>query len=368
MDALVIGGGAIGCSIAYHLQKAGAQVTLADRERIGGGASSAAAGMLAPFAESSQPGPFSRLAQLGLAAFNEQAAALIEESGIDFEYRRDGILRVAESDEEEARLRAALPWQRQSGAEAEWLAAGVLARLEPRLAPGIRGALFTRNEGHVNPARLTAALATAAARLGARPLEGCRIEGFERQGARLLAARWSGGALQADHFVLAGGAWSERLSHELDLTIPVYPVRGQMAALAQIPAAVRHIVYSHDGYLVPKSDGSIWVGATEETDAGYDASVTAARLRWLLGAACRLVPDLGSARYLRSWAGLRPCAPDLLPILGPLPGFDNVSIATGHFRNGILMSLVTGRLLAEQITFGLAPPDLLAFSPARFSH
>lgn len=368
MDVLVIGGGVVGCSIAYHLQRSGAQVTLAEQGRIGSGASSAAAGMLAPLAESHEPGPFSRLAQLGLRAFHEQAEELIGESGIDFEYRRDGILRVAEQETEQGELRATLPWQRESGAVVRWVEGRELAELEPSLSTQIRGALYTEREGHVNPARLTAALAAAAVRRGAQLFEGCKVEGFERNGSRLTAVLSSSGRLRFEQVVVAGGAWTGAFAQSLGIAVPVHPVRGQMAALEQIPMAVRHIIYSHNGYLVPKSDGSVQVGATEEDDAGYDASVTASGLHWLLGAACRLVPALTGARYLRSWAGLRPCSPDRMPIIGPLPNYRNALIATGHFRNGILLSLVTGRLVAELLRSGRMPAELEAFSPSRFSH
>ncbi len=166
----------------------------------------------------------------------------------------------------------------------------------------------------------------------------------------------------AEHLVLAGGAWSAPWGTELGTRLPVFPVRGQMVALSQPVPAVRSIIYSADGYLVPKGDGSVYVGATEEDEAGFDASVTAAGLRWLLGAAARLVPRLEGARVLRSWAVLRPSTPDRLPLIGPLPGLTNVTLATGHFRNGILLSLITGRLVAEQILGDHHSPDLAAFS------
>lgn len=367
MHVLVVGGGVIGCSIAYYLQRAGAQVTLAERARIGSGTSAAAAGMLAPLAESHDPGPFARLALLGLDAFHAEADEIIAESGVDFEFRRDGVLRVAESPEEESRLRGLLAWQPGGDLAVEWLDRDALARLEPALAAGVSAALYTPHEGHVNPSRLTAALASAASRRGAVIREGTAVQGFERAGARIVAVQAGHETIHADQIVLAGGVWSAGLPVDAGVSLPVAPVRGQMAAIQMTPAPIRRVIYSQHGYLVPKADGSVYVGATEEDGAGFDITVTVDGLRWLLGAAERLVPALAGAAYLRSWAGLRPCTPDRLPLLGPVEGLENVTVATGHFRNGILLSLVTGRLLADFLTSGTLPAELAPFSPARFN-
>jgi glycine oxidase len=366
MHVLIAGGGVVGCAIAYELSRAGAEVTLVERGRIGAGASSAAAGMLAPLAESSDPGAFSRLALLGLDAFDRQSGELVEESGIDFEFRYDGVLRVAESATEEKRLQGLVAWQSEQRA-AHWLDRLALTQVEPNLSEKVRGALYSPQEGHVNPSRLTAALANAAARRGAAILEGHEIVGIDRKGRRVTAVDTSKGVLAADQFVLAGGAWMGRLSAGSGFNLPITPVRGQMLAVHRTPAPIRHIVYSKDGYLLPKPDGSIWVGATEEHDAGFDASVTVDGMRTLLGSAVRLVPDLADASYIRSWAGLRPHFADGLPVLGPVRDFDNLHVAAGHFRNGILLSLITGRLMADLITSGIPPPELTPFLPDRFS-
>jgi glycine oxidase len=367
MHVLVVGGGAIGCSLAYYLRRAGAEVTLLERERIGSGASSAAAGMLAPLAESHEPGPFAQLALRGLELFHSDANEIMSESGIDFEFRRDGVLRVAENDEEAERLRRILSVQPANGPPVEWLDRPALRALEPALAPSMVGALYTPREGHVNPVRLTAALAAAAARRGALILEGTPLLRLDRDDRRVTSAQTGRAAIAADHVVLAGGAWMGAMRGALGSSVPVAPVRGQMAALMLTPSPIRRVVYSHNGYLVPKADGSIFVGATEEHDAGFDTTVTARGLRSLLDVAERLVPALSGAAYLRSWAGLRPCAPDRMPIIGLLSGYDNVTVAGGHFRNGILLSLVTGRLLADFLTTGTLPAELASFSPARFT-
>jgi glycine oxidase len=366
MLALIAGGGVIGCAIAYELSRAGADVTLMERAHIGAGASSAAAGMLAPLAESPDPGMFFRLALAGLKAFDEHARELVDESGVDFEFRRDGVLRVAESDEESDRLRSIATLQRES-TNARWMGRDDVTQLEPALSESVIGALYSPHDGHVNPGRLTAALATAAARNGARIIEGEQVTSFVIDRSRVVAVRAKAETVSADHFILAGGSWVSALCESAGLTVPITPVRGQMLAVRATPAPIRRIVYSHAGYLVPKPDGSIWVGATEEPDAGFEAGVTVEGLRFLLSAAGRLVPALDAAAYLRSWAGLRPLAPDRLPVLGTAPGFDNLHLAAGHFRNGILLSLVTGKLMAQLILTGCQPEELSAFSPSRFA-
>jgi glycine oxidase len=364
---MVVGGGVIGCAIAWHLQRSGAKVTLLERGRIGDGASSAAAGMLAPFAESSRSGPFADLATLGLDTFVRRAEELRAASGIDFQFHQDGILRVAETTEQAEALQQAMRWQNEAGAAMEWLDQAELADFEPGLASTVLGGVYSPSEGQVNPALLVQALASAATASGTQIIENCEVQGFRRKADGVSALLLPTGELPAEQVVLAGGAWSAAWCRDLGHAIPLYPVRGQMVALSQPLSAVRHIVYSRDGYLVPKADGSVFVGATEEETAGFDSSVTAGGLGWLLAVAGRLAPRLAQARMLRAWAGLRPGTADHLPLIGSLPGLTNVTLAAGHFRNGILLSLITGELVAQQILQQSDSPQLAAFAPARLT-
>lgn len=366
MQVVVVGGGVIGCAVAYFLRREGLGVTLVEQGRIGQAASAAAAGMLAPSAESVNTGPLQGLARAGLQAFERYHAEISSESGIDFEFRRDGVLRIAESDEEAISLRKTLARQATGDLTAHWLDRVDLKSLEPNLSEDVTGAILAPGEAHVNPLRFTEALAAAASRRGARLLEGCTAEAFETDGNRVAAIRHHGGRIEADYFVIANGAWAGLWQQKLGVPTPIFPVRGQMAAISLLPPPIRHVVFSRSGYLVPKADGSIYVGATEEEEAGYNPSVTTEGLRWLLASAERLVPALADGVYLRSWAGLRPCSRDRLPLLGPLPPFSNLALACGHFRNGILFSLVTGEIIARQLAGGQAVAELQPFSPARF--
>ncbi|MBI4497630.1 MAG: glycine oxidase ThiO [Chloroflexi bacterium] len=365
-EVVVVGGGAIGGAVAYALSRAGVRVTLLEARRIGDGASGAAAGMLTPLAEAPQPGPFADLALHSLRRFPALAQELREVAGMDIEYVPSGVLRVATSEEHERTLQEALTWQRALGLDLRWLGPEQVRSLEPDLAPEVRGGVFSPEEGHVHSLRLTEALAQAAARLGATVRVGTPVVGLTRHNGRVTGVRTAEGAVAADQVVLAAGSWTGLLAHELGVAAPVRPVKGQILSLALVPCPLRRVVYgSGVGYLVPRRDGSVVVGATQE-EVGFDMRVTAQGLAALLRGATQLVPALAGAEVRQTGAGLRPGTPDGLPILGPVPGWEGISIASGHFRNGILLSPITGHLMAELITTGKTSLPLDPFSPGRF--
>lgn len=364
-DVAVVGGGVIGCAVAWCLAREGVRVSVFERGTIGGEASGVSAGILAPLAESAAPGPFVELALAGLRAFDEELAALRETSGLDPEYRRCGVLRLAMDEAEVRALQEAAAWQANARLELRWLEPRQVASLEPGLAI-CRGALLSPREGHVHPARLTLALATAAARCGAALyqqsppalpwVEGGRLRGLMLDGERRAFAT----------VVLAAGAWSGAWAALLGLHLPVRPVKGQMLLLRAVPPPVRHVVFSGHSYLVPRADATVYVGATQE-EAGFDHRVTLAAVQALAAHAAALVPALESAEVVGMGAGLRPGSADGLPIIGRTQGLENLVLATGHFRNGVLLSLITGRLVAALVQG--RPPELPidSFSPARFT-
>lgn len=365
-EVVVVGGGVIGCAIAWELARAGARVTVVERGAVGAEASSAAAGMLAPLAEGITPGPFLDLMLASLARFPTLAATLHAETGIDVELCTEGLLRLALSEEQAATYQAALAWQQARGLPVRWLTAEELRALVPAATPAAVGAVFSTAEPHVNPVRLTTALARAAAQRGVRILEHTAARGLLRVGARVVGVQLVDRGLPADHVVIAAGAWAGELAAWLGRPVPVAPVRGQMVALRPRAPLFAHTLYAPHGYLVPKRDGTVYVGATVE-EAGFDCRVTAEGLATLLDLARRLVPALADATFERAWAGLRPGSPDQRPILGPVPGVEGVSLAVGHFRNGILLAPITGELLAQHV---LGQPTTLPLGPfelARFA-
>jgi glycine oxidase len=261
----------------------------------------------------------------------------------------------------------ALEWQESQGLEIHWLDTPALRELEPAITPEVRGALFSPEEGHVRSPRLTTALAVAAGRKGAQVRQGMPVSGLLTEGKRVIGVQTPSGNVLAGQVVLAAGPWTAMLTADLSIALPVRPVKGQLLALAAMPAPLQHVIYcTGTGYLVPKADGTIVVGATQE-ETGFDKRVTVRGVNWLLDGAVRLVPGLGNAEVRDLWAGLRPGSPDGSPILGAVPGWSGVTLATGHFRNGILLAPITGKLIAELLTTGKTSRDITPFSLTRFA-
>jgi glycine oxidase len=364
-DVIVVGAGAIGSSIAYHLAKAGARVVILDRGRAGGQASGASAGVLAPLAESSGPGPFMDLAVESLRLFQPLSDELRERTGMDIGHRFCGLVRVALTDTEERELRHRRIWQEASGIRVAWLDPQRTAELEPLVTPDLRGSLFYEQEQQVSPLPLVQALVRAAADLGVTVREGAGAESLLIEGDRVVGVGLGSERIRAPEVVLANGAWAASWSETLRTPLPVRPVRGQMVALRTVASSVRHIVWSRDGYLVCKAEGLTYVGATEE-EVGFDARPTVEGVSGLLALVPRLVPGLKDAAFSHAWAGLRPGTPDRLPLLGRIPGWRGVSIAAGHFRNGILLAPITGVLISDLLRDGRLRMELNPFDPGRF--
>ena len=362
-DAVVVGGGVVGAAVAWSLARAGLAVVLLERGALAGQASGVAAGMLAPLSESPDDGPLRRAGLASLALFPALVAELYEASGIDAEWVESGCLRVPADDAEAEALR------RRADDELRWLDSAEIARLAPGLSAEHRqrGALLAPREGHVRSALLTRAFAAAAAARGARVELGVAVHGLLRDGERVCGVASSAGDRPAGFVVLCPGSFAASFAPWLGpaARIPVEPVRGQLVALEPAPAsAPRSIVWGQGAYLVPKRDGSLVVGATVER-VGFDSGTTAGGVASLLAAARALVPGLESARFLGAAAGLRPDTPDHLPLVGAWPGAPGVALATGHYRNGVLLAPLTGQLVADGVLGkGWAEP---AFDPARFA-
>ncbi|HZS02302.1 MAG TPA: glycine oxidase ThiO [Chloroflexota bacterium] len=365
-DVAVVGGGVIGCAVAYYAARAGARVVLLERNALGAEASGAAAGMLAPLAEDAQPGPFLDFAVASLGRYAALAEALRAESGIDIELQTAGLLRLALDDAEADHYRAGLGWQAELGLAVRWLDAAEARAREPLLPPGVRGAVYSESEHQVNPTRLVEALARAAAARGAGLRVGAPVRGLLRQGEQVVGVRLADEDVPAGHVVVATGAWAAASGDWLGVPLPVAPVKGQMVAVRPLGPLPRYTLYGRRGYLVPKADGTVHVGATVE-QAAFDRRVTAAGVSTLLGLLPALAPSLAEGTFVRAWAGLRPGTPDHRPLLGPVPGLRGVSLATGHYRNGILLAPITGEVVA-QAALGLPTSlPLEPFAVARFA-
>lgn len=364
-DVIIVGAGVVGCSVAYHLARMGVKgILVLDRGQIGGEASGAAAGMLAPQCEAASPGPFLDLCLAARRYYERLEPELKELTRIDIEYLGWGILYLLDEEGDEA-AEGRYRWQRELGLAVERLTPEEVSKLEPGLTKEIGGALFFPGDHHVNNTELIRALAQAARSLGVRIVEACPVTGFLYEGDKVAGIRTPDEIYTTAHIVLCSGAWSGQLGALLGRRIPVEPARGQIlyAELPELP--LRHPVWGKGGYLVPRLNGGLIVGSTVEY-VGFEKSVTLEGIRRLSELTLSLLPGLAPQPFTRAWAGLRPHSKDGLPLIGPLTDLEGLSIATGHFRNGILLGPLTGRLVSESILGEQTSFPLEAFSPKRF--
>jgi glycine oxidase len=366
MKAIVVGGGIIGSAVAWRLAREGAEVTLLERGGLGREASWAAAGMIAPQAEAQARGPFFDLCMLARERFGASVEALRAESGIDPEYDEDGILYVGFDAAEGAELAERARWQRAAGGKVTEISPGEARRLEPALSSEIVCALYMPNDRRTDNRKLTRAFATAAAAKGAKLIEGVRVESIAIKSGRASGVRLHDGKeLAADFVINAAGAWAGDIRGLEDDRVATFPVRGQMLCFEGLGLMAGPSVFSLRGYLVPRRDGRVIAGSTME-EAGYDTRVTLAGIAGIAAGAHRMLPAIGGAAFREAWAGLRPATRDFLPVLGVSPSAADVLYATGHFRSGILLSALTGEIIAD-LVFGRQPAiELEPFSPARF--
>ncbi|QTZ95979.1 glycine oxidase ThiO [Streptomyces auratus AGR0001] len=375
-DVLVLGGGIIGLVTAWRAAGRGLTVAVAD-PAPGGGAARVAAGMLAAVSELHYGEQ--TLLGLNLASarrYPEFTRELEEAGGQRIGYRRCGTLAVALDADDRAHLRELHALQIRSGLDSQWLTGRECRRLEPMLAPGVRGGLRVDGDHQVDPRRLASALLVACERAGVDFHRG-RAARLTVAGGRATGAELADGTrLSAGQVVLAAGSESGRLAGVPDGVLPpVRPVKGQVLRLRlpKVPAGspaflsrtVRAVVRGGPLYLVPRASGELVVGATSE-ELGWDTTVTAGGVYELLRDAHELVPGITELPLVETCAGLRPGSPDNAPLLGPteLPG---LQLACGHFRNGVLLTPVTGDAMAESLVTGSLPDVARPFSPARFS-
>lgn len=356
VDVAVVGAGVIGLSVAWHAARSGASVrvldpSLAAAPRDGEGVASwAAAGMLAPVTEVHY-GEESLLTLNRAAAerWPAFAAELTGASGVDIGYRSSGTLSIARDGDDLAALDELATYQDKLGLEVERVRAREARRLEPALSPRIRGGLLVRGDHSVDNRALVRALREACV----------------RSGVELVAERVEDvAALAAGQVVVAAGAATTRLLPD----VPIRPVKGQLLHLRGPAPLLSRTVRGEDVYLVPRADGRLVAGASVE-ERGFDLAVTAGAVHELLRAARELVPDVDELELVGTAVGLRPGSPDNAPLLGPVtagPG-RSVVVAAGHYRNGVLLSPITGELLAEYLRTGTMPDLAAAFSPDRFS-
>ena len=365
----VVGAGVIGLSIAWRLAAAGCRVEVFDRAAAGRGASHAAGGMLAACVET-EPGeesllPLTRASQDLWPAF---AAELEAASGMAVDLRSEGTMVIALNADDAAKVRFLHDFQTGLGLPVEWLSGAEVRRREPYLQPGVAGALFCDGDHQVDNRKVAAALHAAALGAGAVIHEHTEVTRIEIRGGRAVGVRVGVRMVEADRVVLAAGAWSgsiEGLSPAV--RPPVRPVKGQMLCLrmdARMPL-LRHVVWTPGTYLIPRLDGRLLIGATTE-ERGFDDRLTAGGQFALLEGAWRALPGIAELPIEESWAGFRPGSRDDAPILG-LSEVEGLVYATGHHRNGILLTPVTADSVARLILTGKTDPVIRPFALDRFA-
>ncbi len=362
-DAVIVGGGLIGVSIAWRLAQQNLRVLVLDKSIPGSEASAAAAGILSPKAESASPSPLFWISEASLRAYPAFADELKESTGVDIELSLGGVISVARNQAEMKKLNQHVQWQFEMELNVERLAADEVAVLEPRLDPAVTGGVLYPKDGQVENVRLTKAAIMAASRSGVRFVTGDPVQRILHRKGRVEGVESAGGRVDSRVVVNSAGAWAA-FDRSLPFPVPVGPARGEILALSSTVLPER-VVYSQGVYLVPRRDGRVILGATTEFE-NYDKTVKAGAVLELLGNAVNLMPELRGARFGKVWAGLRPYTPDRLPILGPSP-IEGLFYATGHFRNGILLTPLTARVLSELIVAGTTDVDLSPFSVCRFS-
>ena len=358
----------MGLGIAWRLAQADCSVTIYDRGEAGHGASWAAAGMLAAAVET-EPGEeellvLTRESQRMWPGFAREIEAA---SGISVDYRDEGTIVIALTRDDAEQLRHAYDFQKSLDLELEWLSGAEARRREPHLRPGIPGAVFSPRDHQVENRLLVRSLAEAARRTGVMLYEHLPVREVEVIGGRACAVVTEHGRDPADVVILAAGAWSREIAGIPPAHLPpVRPIKGQMLALRMDPAAplLRHVIWAPRSYLVPREDGRLIIGGTVE-ERGFDDTLTAGGLLALLEGAWRAVPGIEELPVAETWVGFRPGSRDDAPMLGP-SGIDGLVVATGHHRNGILLTPLTAETVSAYVLTGRLPPILQPFSPERF--
>jgi glycine oxidase len=365
-DVAIIGGGAAGCAVAYYLAQSGVQSIIIEREGIGNQASGYSAGGLNPLTGVGIPGPLGAFAwecfQLHLGLY----AALKDLSGIDYQHRTVAKIDLALEESEVQGLRATVDlFQGVDGFEARWLEPQEIAKVEPRIGPGVLGGVYEYGNNAVDSHNLTRAFAAAAEKMGSTVRAG-NVRSLEGSGGKIDRVILADGEISCGQVVLAMGPWSRRAESWLGVYIPVDPLKGEIIRLENNGEPFQHDISGGGGAIYPKLDGLNWCGTTEDWK-GFDREPSEQVAREIRQQVARLVPDLADAKLVKHTACLRPVTPDWLPVLGRASGWDNVYLATGAGKKGILLATGIGKSVADLITTGETSFSIQGYSPERFA-
>jgi len=355
----IVGGGVIGCAIAFALARATSlRIVVFERGRPGCEASNAAAGVLAVASAHARQGVLLDLRRRSAAMFPELVRELEEETDIDLGYRQTGLISLAFSEAAAAELQDLVQHRNAQGLPCQLLTPDEARALEPALSPYLQAAALFPDDRSINNERMVAALVIAARNRGVAFRSDHVVRALSAAG-RTVKLQLESGPFEAGLAIITAGAWSGELLAPLGIKVPLRPARGEMTAIQPCGWTLRHTVTADTGYLVPRGSGEVLIGSTTAF-VGFDARVTPEGLATLLTSAAAMVPRIAGTAPLRSWAGLRPCPTIRRPIITFLPQADRVLLATGHHRNGILLAPITAQLVTELVT---GTPTTVAMGP-----
>lgn len=364
-DVLVIGGGIVGMAAAYFLAKAGARVTVIERDSVGSHASGFAYGGLSPLSGAGIPGPVHELAKEGMRLHSEFGKLLPQETGVVTEYRERPTLSLSFTEDEVSEARKALDWQQaQESYNVRWLDGDAAREIEPRVSGDALGAVYTEGCAEVEPYKFVLALTQLAEKEGVH-VRNANVTGLKRSGGRVVGVSTASGELPCSSVVVAMGPWSGEASSWLDLDIEIRPLKGQILRLRVPGAEIACSVGWAGNYANTKMDGLLWTGTTEE-EAGFDERPTTQARDQIMASLLKMLPSLADAELVQQTACLRPLSADGLPILGAVPGLEGAFVATGAGRKGILLGPAMGRATADLVLSGKTDLPIEAFAPDRF--
>ncbi|EOW9530074.1 glycine oxidase ThiO [Bacillus cytotoxicus] len=347
-DVAIIGGGVIGSSIAHFLAERGYEVAIVEKQRIASEASKAAAGLLGVQAEWDAYDPLFELARESRAIFPQLAKALREKTGIDIGYEEKGIYRIAQNEEEKTRIRNIMNWQQETGEESYFLTGDELRQKEPFLSSSIIGAVYYPKDGHVIAPELTKAFTHSAAISGADIYEQTEVLDIQVDKNRVSGIVTSEGFISCEKVVIAGGSWSTKLLQYFHRDWGTYPVKGEVVAVKSQKPLVRAPVFQERFYIAPKRGGRYVIGATMKPHT-FNKSVQSESITSILERAYSILPALKDAEWETTWAGLRPQSNHDVPYMGEHEEIKGLYACTGHYRNGILLSPISGQYMADII-------------------
>lgn len=366
-DVVIVGAGAIGCAIAYFLSKEGVKVVVVEKDSLGSHASGFAPGSLNPTRLS--PEAMSLLLPLSWESFQMHGVLsqeLKEEAGIDYHFCPSPRIILAFTQSEATELRSMVDSQQRQGFKVYWLDRGDVLSLESRVSPEVIGAVCSEDGAELDSYQYVLALAQAAEKYGAEIRHGDVI-GLKRNGTKVTAVQLASGDIDCERVILAMGPWAGLASSWLGFTIPVTPQRGQVLRMQVAGSPFPYTLYWANHYITQtRHDGLIYTGTTHE-DVGFDDQPTETGKDSIINGLLTMMPSLVEAELVLQTACLRPLPADGLPLLGEVPGWGGVYLATGHWTKGILLSPITARIITDLMVRGRASISIEPFAPTRFT-